>query len=140
MRKERKNNKQLIDNAYTYDKANNVTNVTNSGTSANEFGGTMAHNYIYDGLYRLTKAYGDYNKGNNTKNAHYDLAMTYDNLHNITSKKQDIVQTGVKFDGLLKAGYDLTYAYANNPQQISTIADESYRTEETATTDTISKT
>ena len=81
-----------------------------------------------------------YRKGNNTKNARYDLTMAYDNLHNITSKKQDIVQTGVKFDGLLKAGYDLTYAYANNPQQISTIADESYRTEETATTDTISKT
>ena len=106
----------------------------------NELGGQMAHNYFYDGLYRLTKAYGDYNKGNNTKNARYDLTMAYDNLHNITSKKQDIVQTGVKFDGLLKAGYDLTYAYANNPQQISTIADESYRTEETATTDTISKT
>ncbi|MCE5175657.1 MAG: hypothetical protein ABFC90_00365 [Bacteroidales bacterium] len=58
--------------------------------------------------------------------------MGYDNLHNITSKQQHITQTGVQFDGTLNAGYDLIYAYAKNPQQISTIGEESYRTEDTA--------
>ncbi|MCK9311945.1 MAG: hypothetical protein M0P26_06680, partial [Bacteroidales bacterium] len=62
----------------------------------------------------------------------YTLTMGYDNLHNITSKQQHITQTGVQFDGTLNAGYDLIYAYAKNPQQISTIDEESYRTEDTA--------
>lgn len=38
----------------------------------------------------------------------------------------------MQFDGTLNAGYDLIYAYAKNPQQISTIGEESYRTEDTA--------
>jgi YD repeat-containing protein len=62
------------------------------------------------------------------KSASYTLAMGYDNLHNITRKKQALVQNNLQFTGELKAGYDLTYAHSSNPQQVSTIADTSYRT------------
>ncbi len=57
--------------------------------------------------------------------------MAYDNLHNITSKIQRVKQYGIQFNDSLMAGYDLGYIYANNPQQISNIADTSYRTEST---------
>ncbi|MGC3979156.1 MAG: RHS repeat-associated core domain-containing protein [Paludibacteraceae bacterium] len=53
--------------------------------------------------------------------------MTYDNLYNITSKKQEIIQKGVQFDGILSAGYELKYNYADNSQQISNIAESNYR-------------
>ncbi|GHV17529.1 hypothetical protein FACS1894169_12870 [Bacteroidia bacterium] len=55
--------------------------------------------------------------------------MAYDNLHNIVSKKQHVQQKGIQFDGVLKAGYELNYNYADNPFQISTLEDENYRTE-----------
>jgi len=57
--------------------------------------------------------------------------MSYDNLHNIISKKQDLLQNNLQFTGTLKAGYDLAYSYTANSQQISTIIDYSYRTDGT---------
>jgi len=120
----------LMNNTYAYDAVSNVKSVTNTGTPANGLGGAMVHNYNYDDLYRLSSANGTFT-GANGKTAHYTLAMGYDNLHNITSKKQDIEQYGVQFAGTLKAGYNLSYNYAKNPQQISNIADSTYRTEGT---------
>jgi RHS repeat-associated protein len=120
------NNNSIMNNAYTYDAVSNVKAVTNTGISANGIGGGMVHNYSYDNLYRLQSANGTFT-GANGKTASYTLGMGYDNLHNITRKNQTMEQTGVQFDGLLKAGYNLTYQYADNHQQISNIADSSYR-------------
>ena len=120
------NNNTIMSNAYLYDEVSNVKTVTNTGTSANGIGGGMVHNYYYDDLYRLQSASGTFT-GANGKTASYTLGMGYDNLHNITRKNQTMEQTGVQFDGLLKAGYNLSYQYADNPQQISNIADSSYR-------------
>lgn len=125
--------KQIMNNTYTYDAVSNVLSVTNSAAKPTTgVGGQMTHSYGYDGLYRLTSATGTY-AGSGTKTANYQLSMKYDNLHNITSKKQYIEQKDVQFTGTLKAGYDLSYNYAKNPQQISTLADQSYRTEGTDT-------
>jgi hypothetical protein len=89
-------------------------------------GGQKNHTYNYDGLYRLTSASGSYT-GADTKTAAYSLEMAYDNLHNITSKKQHVQQNGIQFDGILKAGYDLTYNYSSEkPHQIAGLGDESY--------------
>ncbi|MDR2475935.1 MAG: hypothetical protein LBD45_08775, partial [Bacteroidales bacterium] len=55
--------------------------------------------------------------------------MSYDNMHNIVSKKQHLQQSNIVFDGTLKAGYELTYNYGAKPFQISTLQDENYRTE-----------
>ena len=122
---------KFMDNDYSYDQVNNVLSVTNTAPiSAEEdaMGGQIAHNYSYDSLYRLTDANGSY-VGADNKVASYTLSMTYDNLHNITSKSQHITQEGVTFDGQLSAGYDLTYNYGANPHQIETLEDTNYRTE-----------
>jgi hypothetical protein len=116
----------LMNNAYTYDDVQNITRVINTGSTSNSIGGQMEHRYYYDNLYRLDSASGDF-IGNNGKKARYRLSMEYDNMHNITRKKQDIVQNDLKFTGILNAGYDLSFTYADNSQQIANIADASYR-------------
>ncbi|MDR2948601.1 MAG: type IV secretion protein Rhs [Prevotella sp.] len=122
--------KEIMNNAYTYDKVDNVLKVINTAPlpSTGAMGGQMSHTYNYDGLYRLQSATGTY-AGADSKSAGYSLEMAYDNLHNIVSKKQHVQQSGIQFDGILKAGYDLAYNYENNPFQISNLKDDSYRTE-----------
>ncbi len=116
----------IMDNAYSYDAVSNVRG---------KAGGQMSHTYGYDALYRLASANGSY-KGADGKTASYTLAMGYDNMHRITSKKQHLSQSGVQFDGTLNAGYDLTYTYQKGDGhkfQLGNVRDLNYRTEETPT-------
>ena len=133
--------KQLMNNVYHFDRVNNVESVTNYATlpTGKAFGGNMTHTYTYDNLYRLKTASGIYT-GSGTKAASYSLGMDYDNLNNITHKTQRIKQFGIQYNDSLMAGYDLTYAYANNQQQISNIADLNYRTDSTNTKKTVTNT
>ena len=98
----------------------------------------MSHSYTYDPLYRLASATGTY-RGTDNKTASYTLAMGYDNMHRITSKKQHLTQRNVQFNGTLNAGYDLTYTYNNDEGkkfQLASVRDINYRTEETPTDST----
>ncbi|MDD3166325.1 MAG: hypothetical protein PHN20_02715, partial [Bacteroidales bacterium] len=71
-------------------------------------GGSSRHSYGYDDLYRLTSAQGSY-QGSAGKRAGYALTLSYDKLHNICSKRQDLSQENVQFAGVLNTGYDLDY-------------------------------
>ena len=98
----------------------------------------MNHQYTYDGLYRLVSATGTYTGADN-KTASYTLAMGYDNMHRITSKKQHLTQQNVQFNGSLNAGYDLTYTYQDSTGhkfQLDNVRDVNYRTEGTPTDST----
>ena len=98
----------------------------------------MSHSYTYDPLYRLSSATGTY-KGTDNKMASYTLAMGYDNMHRITSKKQHLTQSNVQFNGTLNAGYDLTYTYNSDEGkkfQLASVRDINYRTEEAPTDST----
>ena len=125
----------IIDNAYTYDAVSNVLSVKNGASvpQSGKAGGQMAHAYTYDALYRLVSATGTYTGADN-KTASYTLAMGYDNMHRITSKRQILTQNNVQFDGSLNVGYDLTYTYgtdAGKKFQLANVKDVNYRTEET---------
>ena len=127
----------IMDNAYTYDAVSNVLSVANNAPlpQGGKAGGQMSHTYGYDALYRLTSAGGTY-KGADNKSATYTLAMVYDNMHRITSKKQHLSQSGVQFDGTLNAGYELAYTYQKGDGkkfQLDNVCDINYRTEETPT-------
>ena len=101
-------------------------------------GGQMSHSYTYDPLYRLSSATGTY-KGTDNKMASYTLAMGYDNMYRITSKKQHLTQSNIQFNGSLNAGYDLTYTYGNSEGkkfQLDNVRDINYRTEEAPTDST----
>ena len=130
----------IMDNAYTYDAVSNVLSVKNGAPlpQSGKAGGQMSHSYTYDPLYRLSSATGTY-AGTDNKTASYTLAMGYDNMHRITSKKQHLSQTGVQFDGTLNAGYELAYTYgkdAGRKFQLDNVHDINYRTEETPTEST----
>ena len=132
--------KTIMDNAYSYDAVSNVLGVQNNAPlpQSGKAGGQMSHSYTYDALYRLSTANGTY-KGADNKTASYTLAMGYDNMHRITSKKQHLTQRNVQFNGSLNAGYDLTYTYNNDEGkkfQLASVHDINYRTEETPTDST----
>ena len=125
----------IMDNAYTYDAVSNVLSVVNGASvpQSGKAGGQMAHTYTYDALYRLVSATGTYTGADN-KTASYTLAMGYDNMHRITSKRQILTQNNVQFDGTLNAGYDLSYTYGTETGkkfQLANVKDVNYRTEET---------
>ena len=115
---------------YTYDpQRRRLQNFTvNSG------GNTIMDNaYTYDALYRLVSVTGTYTGADN-KTASYTLAMGYDNMHRITSKRQILIQNNVQFNGTLNAGYDLSYTYGTETGkkfQLANVKDVNYRTEET---------
>ena len=132
--------KTIMDNAYGYDVMSNVLSVVNKAAipEKGKAGGQMSHSYTYDPLYRLSTASGTY-KGADNKTASYTLAMGYDNMHRITSKKQHLTQSNVQFNGTLNAGYDLTYTYqysTGHKFQLANVRDINYRTEETPTDST----
>ena len=119
----------------TYDAVSNVLSVVNGASvpQSGKAGGQMAHTYTYDALYRLVSATGIYTGADN-KTASYTLAMGYDNMHRITSKRQILTQNNVQFNGTLNAGYDLSYTYGTDTGkrfQLANVKDVNYRTEET---------
>ena len=125
----------IMDNAYTFDAVSNVLSVANNASlpANGNAGGQMSHTYTYDGLYRLATAKGTYTGADN-KSASYTLAMGYDNMHRITSKRQHLTQDNVQFNGTLNVGYDLSYTYSSEEGkkfQLESVKDVDYRTEET---------
>ena len=129
-----------MDNAYGYDAVSNVLSIANHAPlpQSGKAGGQMSHTYGYDALYRLTSATGTYT-GADSKTASYTLAMGYDNMYRITSKKQHLSQSGVQFDGTLNAGYELAYTYQKGDGkkfQLDNVRDINYRTEATPTDST----
>ena len=125
----------IMDNAYAYDAVSNVLSVVNGASvpQSGKAGGQMAHTYTYDALYRLVSATGTYTGADN-KTASYTLAMGYDNMHRITSKRQILTQNNMQFNGTLNAGYDLSYTYGTETGkkfQLANVKDVNYRTEET---------
>ena len=112
-----------------------MLSVTNGASvpQSGKAGGQMAHNHTYDALYRLVSATGTYTGADN-KTASYTLAMGYDNMHRIISKRQILKQNNVQFNGTLNAGYDLSYTYGTDTGkkfQLANVKDVNYRTEET---------
>ena len=111
---------------YGYDDVGNITS-TSVAASGTLLYAPVSHTYVYDNLYRLTEAHGNFG---NTETG-YDLAMSYDNMYRITGKTQSIRQTGIQFAGTLNAGYDLSYSYDRTPGRrfrMSSVSDVNYRT------------
>jgi RHS repeat-associated protein len=74
---------------YSYDNVGNVTSVTNTVPlpHGKPIGGPSKQVYGYDDLYRLTSASGEYQNKDN-KLDRYSMSLSYDSIHNLTSKNQ----------------------------------------------------
>jgi RHS repeat-associated protein len=101
----------FMDNVYTYDKVNNILNLTNNAPvpTPNLMGGSSEYNYSYDDLYRLTSASGSF-KGANDDHA-YTLSMSYNSVGGITQKTQNHTRKGTVEK---KTTYDMTYTYGQD--------------------------
>lgn len=96
-------------------------------------GGEMQQVYTYDNLYRLSTASGTY-RGIGGKTAEYSLCLSYDDMHRILTKRQEVNRTDIQFRGSLHAGYSLTYSYNAKDSrhfELSTVGDLNYLTEGT---------
>ncbi|HEY0603173.1 MAG TPA: SpvB/TcaC N-terminal domain-containing protein, partial [Herpetosiphonaceae bacterium] len=116
---------------YRYDPVGNVLSLANDVLvpQPNEFGGPTKQTYQYDDLYRLVGASGKY-QFNPDKTNRYDLALSYDTIHNITSKQQhnEIVQPSGNPIEQKKTSYDWTYSYDGaQPHAPTHIGDRTFR-------------
>lgn len=116
---------------YRYDPVGNVLSLANDVPvpHPNEFGGPTTQTYRYDDLYRLVGASGSY-QFNPDKTNRYQLAMSYDTIHNITSKQQhnEIVQPSGTPIEQKKTSYNWTYSYDGaQPHAPTHIGDRTFR-------------
>ncbi|ANN18804.1 sugar-binding protein [Amycolatopsis orientalis] len=78
---------------YTYDNVGNITKLSNTVAAGGAIGGPSSQTYGYDDLYQLTSAGGQYTTKDNQQDK-YTLALSYDSLHNTTTKTQHHEITG----------------------------------------------
>ncbi|HJW28396.1 MAG TPA: hypothetical protein VJ508_04000, partial [Saprospiraceae bacterium] len=102
--------RSFMDNEYTYDKVNNILDLTNKAPvpASNLMGGPSEYKYSYDDLYRLTSASGNY-KGANDEES-YTLAMSYNSVGGITQKNQQHLK---KIQIQKKTTYNNSYIYGD---------------------------
>lgn len=115
---------------YDYDKVGNILELKNDVAvpKASELGGPTTQTFTYDGLYRLTSAKGTYQHEPN-KLDKYTLSMSYDTIHNITSKTQvhEVVQPSGSVVGQQRTTYDWTYRYdGRQPHAATHIGDQTF--------------
>lgn len=104
----------------------NITNLENTAAIlSNKVGGSYSFNYTYDNLNRLKTSTGNWSGytgkiGFGDSNAQYNLTMSYDNLHNITEKKQTHSKNGLTVE---ENNYTNNYTYKiGKPHQINNIS------------------
>ncbi|MDH5680613.1 MAG: hypothetical protein OEZ36_03430, partial [Spirochaetota bacterium] len=118
------------DLSYEFDENDNVTRVQNKAPVLNNKGAvlnaiTTTQTYTYDDLNRLVTANGVYNRTDG-KRQEYQLAMSYDEIHNITSKTQnhDLYSSRGSVTNQTATTYDFSYSYGGSqphaPTQIGT--------------------
>jgi RHS repeat-associated protein len=106
--------------AYGYDKVGNILGIANSSLYpegqkgiGEEVGGPVTQSYVYDDLYRLTQANGEYRHNANDLRR-YRMSMGYDSIHNILAKEQldeEIEQEDGKTETEVEHKTSYTYGY-----------------------------
>ena len=134
---------KIMSNVYKYDEMDNISSIINSakansiGTTGKTIGGNISHTYTYDKWSRLQAAEGIFDAG--AKKARYNLTMGYDKLYNVTTKKLDLTQENLQFEGSLNTGHEFAYHYdENNPFKLLDVSAKEYATD-SSKADTIHK-
>jgi len=121
--------RRIMDNDYTYDKVDNILEISNNSPvpSSNLMGGPTQYSYAYDDLYRLTTAAGSF-KGPHEQDR-YSLTMEYNTVGSITRKTQtnDKSPNGNKWIPQKKTTYDWSYSYdMSQPHAAKHVGRQSY--------------
>ncbi|MBI4951311.1 MAG: hypothetical protein HY908_04705, partial [Myxococcales bacterium] len=115
---------------YSYDDVGNIRTLENQVPVAppHDFGGPVTQSFTYDDLNRLTSATGEWRYAPNKRSV-YDLAVSYDTIHNIVSKRQrhDVVSPGGATVPQKRTSYDFAYTYGGpRPHAATQIGDRTY--------------
>ncbi|HKV12820.1 MAG TPA: SpvB/TcaC N-terminal domain-containing protein, partial [Thermoanaerobaculia bacterium] len=105
--------RELQDLVLTLDKAGSLLGLVNDVPvpAPPQYGGPTSQSFRYDDLYQLVGADGTYQSAPN-KRSTYSLALAYDDLGNVTGKKQlHQVTSGNKPNTEKKTSYDQAYTY-----------------------------
>lgn len=106
----------FMDNHYDYDDVDNIVRITNDAPvpPSNLMGGKSDYQYTYDDLYRLTNVAGKF-LGSSHEHR-YSFEMKYDNLFNITYKKQVHERKGyAELEWAIRNQTTYEYNYNYNP-------------------------
>ncbi len=109
---------------YTYDKANNITQISNAAGTTSSLGGQYSYSYTYDSLYRLTSSYGSV--GSLKPIANYSLNMQYEADGRIMQKDQS---GRYRLNGTTRTFNDSkSYTYnTSQPHTVHTVGSTSYQ-------------
>ncbi|WP_224055630.1 SpvB/TcaC N-terminal domain-containing protein [Vibrio penaeicida] len=114
-------NRIFQDNSYVYGAMSNVLSITNAGSvpvDSNLFGGETNQIFGYDNLYQLVNASGVW-ESRQGHQERYSLSMSYDSIHNITTKNQlheRLPLDGSGWNDLQGTSYNWQYDYAGSAQ------------------------
>ncbi|MBR3577206.1 MAG: RHS repeat-associated core domain-containing protein [Bacteroidales bacterium] len=114
----------MQDITYTYDKANNITQISNAAGIVNTLGDTYSYDYTYDSLYRLTYSFGSVGRGKPLAN--YTLNMQYEADGRITQKNQS---GRTRLNGTVRTFNDSkNYTYnTSQPHTLQTVGSTNYQ-------------
>ena len=117
-------NAAMQDITYTYDKASNITQISNTAGVVNTLGGAYSYTYTYDSLYRLTSSYGSV--GSVKPLANYTLNMQYETDGRITQKNQS---GKTRLNGTVHTFNDSkSYTYnTSQPHTVQTVGSTTYQ-------------
>ncbi|MBQ9435392.1 MAG: hypothetical protein IJU33_04625, partial [Bacteroidales bacterium] len=114
----------LQDITYTYDKAGNITQISNTAGVVNTLGNVYNYSYTYDSLYRLTYSYGGVGTGKPIAN--YTLNMQYEADGRIIRKNQS---GRTRLNGTIQTFNDnKSYTYnTSQPHTVQTVGGTNYQ-------------
>lgn len=114
---------------YAYDPSGNITSVVTSAPAVDGLGGAGTQTFAYDQLNRLTTSTGSYQAPAGGTD-HYELALTYDSLGDVTTKNQthDLIAADATATPQTDTSYRYAYAYqGSQPHAPSTVGPFTYR-------------
>ncbi|MEM9545141.1 MAG: SpvB/TcaC N-terminal domain-containing protein [Bacteroidota bacterium] len=113
----------LLDETYSYDKADNLVSRITTGQIDQTIGGNLRETYKYDVLHRLIHANGTWTGSDSMQT--YDLTFGYDALNNLTLKDQ-FVHINDEVDILASRVFDYTYEHENQPTRPSEVGGKQF--------------
>lgn len=122
--------REIQDLRYSYNRVGSVVALGNDVPlpKPSEHGGPTAQSFVYDDLYQLVRAEGEYRYPPNKRTV-YRLDQSYDEIGNLTAKRQihERIQPGGKVLRQKKTSFDWSYLYGGpQPHAATHLGERTY--------------
>lgn len=122
--------REIQDLRYSYNRVGSVVALANDVPlpKPSESGGPTAETFVYDDLYQLVRAEGEYRYPPNKRTV-YRLDQSYDEIGNLTAKRQihERIQPGGKALLQKKTSFDWSYIYGGpQPHAVTHLGERTY--------------